>query len=368
MPDGTRTQRSTGSTDRRKALRIAMEYEDAASAASQDRFTEACARRTLGDIYAMTNPEALASSTIDDFLTAWLARKELEAGEKTHAKYKGVVDQFRDFLGPKRKRDVANVTAADITGFRDDLAKRVTPGTVNVSLKILRSAFAQARRDGLVDVNEAERVTALKRKDRFERRPFTLLELKRILDVAGVEWRGMILFALYTGQRLSDLATLTWQNLDLQRSELRLVSGKTGRRQIIPMATPLARYVESLPSSDTPDAPLFPRICATAERHQHAGNLSNQFYALLVAAGLAKKKSHKASLERKGRSAKREQNELSFHSLRHTATSLLKNAGVNDAVAQEFVGHDSKSVSRNYTHIATEILKDAAAKLPDVTL
>ena len=77
-----------------------------------------------------------------------------------------------------------------------------------------------------VNVNEAERVTLLKRRDRFERRPFTIDELKRILKVADDEWRGMILFGLYTGQRLGDIATLTWQNLDLQRAELRLVTTK----------------------------------------------------------------------------------------------------------------------------------------------
>ncbi len=32
----------------------------------------------------------------------------------------------------------------------------------------------------------------------------------------------------------------------------------------------------------------------------------------------------------------------------------------------EFVGHDSNSVSRQYTHIDTATLKEAAAKLPDV--
>ena len=62
----------------------------------------------------------------------------------------------------------------------------------------------------------------------------------------------------------------------------------------------------------------------------------------------------------------REQNELSFHSLRHTATTLLKSAGVSDAVTREFIGHDSAAVSKGYTHIPTDILKKAAAKLPNI--
>ncbi len=368
LPDGRRTQRSTGTDNRKKAQRIANEFEDAARTASEGRFIESRARRTISDIYALANPDRLTSSTTEDFLNSWLKRKELEAGEKTHQKYESVASQFKEFLGSKVKRDISNITAADITKFRDSLAKRVTAGTVNVSLKIIRSAFAQARRDGMIDVNEAERVTLLKRKDRFERRPFSVPELKRILEVASDEWRGMILFGLYTGQRLSDLASLTWQNVDLQRAELRLVTGKTGRRQIIPLAPPLLRHIDTLPAGDKPDAPLFPKIHATAQRHKHAGNLSNEFFAILVSAGMAKKKSHHADPEqKKGRSAKREQNEVSFHSLRHTATSLLKSAGVGEAIAMEFVGHDSRSISRQYTHIPTKMLKRAAAKLPDIT-
>ncbi|MGA2541696.1 MAG: tyrosine-type recombinase/integrase [Verrucomicrobiota bacterium] len=366
LPDGRRTTRSTGTNERRKALRIANEYEDASRDAAAGRFIESRARKTIADIYAMAHPERLASSSLGDFLDAWLKRKEIEARQTTHVKYVSVVSQFTEFLGSKAERDISNITAAEITGFRDSLAKRVTPGTVNVSLKIIRSAFAQARRDGLIDLNEAERVTLLKRsQNQVERRPFTLEELRRILEAADDEWRGMLMFGLYTGQRLGDIAGLTWNNIDLQRAELHMVTGKTGRRQILPLAKPLLSFVEALPAGDAPDAPLFPRIHDRARRHKHAGNLSNEFHDILVSAGLAAKTTHKAT--GKGRSGKRVQNEVSFHSLRHTATSLLKAAGVSDAVAMEFVGHDSKSVSQQYTHIETSALKLAADKMPDIT-
>ena len=94
------------------------------------------------------------------------------------------------------------------------------------------------------------------------------------------------------------------------------------------------------------------------------GGLSNQFHKILVAAGLAKKRSHHST--GKGRSASRKLNEVSFHSLRHTATSQLKAAGISDAIAREFVGHDSEEVSNSYTHIPTDILRKAARKLPDI--
>jgi integrase len=92
--------------------------------------------------------------------------------------------------------------------------------------------------------------------------------------------------------------------------------------------------------------------------------LSNQFHKILVAAGFADKRSHHST--GKGRNVSREQNEISFHSLRHTATTLLKSAGVSNAVAREFIGHDSPTVSKQYTHIPTDTLRQAGNKLPDI--
>jgi integrase len=282
-----------------------------------------------------------------------------------------VVDQFKDALGAKARGDISNVTAADISRFRDAMARKLSRGTVNGGLKIMRSAFGQARRDGLVDVNEAERVPILKKRqsESFERRPFTLDELKRILAAAKDEWKGIILTGLYTGQRLGDIATLTQVNLDLQQQQLQLVTQKTGRRQNIPLAGPLLRYFEALPSSDIPDAPLFPKAFAVVQESGRVSQLSNQFYNILVAANLAKRKTHHAPKDaekRKGRSAKRELNPISFHSIRHTATSLLKRAGVSDVVAREIIGHDSEDVSKIYTHIDTATLKAALDKLPNI--
>jgi integrase len=46
----------------------------------------------------------------------------------------------------------------------------------------------------------------------------------------------MILFGLYTGQRLGEIATLRWNNLDVARGELRLSTRKTGKAIVLPLA------------------------------------------------------------------------------------------------------------------------------------
>jgi len=59
--------------------------------------------------------------------------------------------------------------------------------------------------------------------------PLKIKEIKAILSVADDEWRSMIRFGLYSGQRLSDIALLTWANIDLERNEIRFVARKTGK-------------------------------------------------------------------------------------------------------------------------------------------
>jgi integrase len=69
---------------------------------------------------------------------------------------------------------------------------------------------------------------------------------------------------------------------------------------------------------------------------------------------------------KKGRATRRRQSPLTFHSLRHTAVSLLKNAGVSDVIARDIIGHESEAVSRQYTHIDSETKRTALDKLPDI--
>jgi len=58
--------------------------------------------------------------------------------------------------------------------------------------------------------------------------------------------------------------------------------------------------------------------------------------------------------------------DLIFHSLRHTAVSLLKDAGIPDAVVMAIVGHSSAAMSHRYTHVGKESLAKAAASLPEL--
>lgn len=361
--NGKQYQRSTRQKSKKAALEIAFKWERP----WQQKLGEVQIRRVVADLYEIVRGEQLTETSTRSFLTAWLARKKIETKPNTWKKYQAVVNQFLRFLGDRADSDLGFLTSTQIADFRDELVGRLTSATANLAVKILRVAFNQAFRDGFIQASPASQVTTISRKgEKSKRRGFTLPEVQRLLAIASDEWRGLIFFAFFTGQRLKDIATLTHQNVDLDRDEVRLVTSKTGRLQIIPLASPLRRYIEeNLLDSDDPAAPLFPKVFADVERTGDVRRLSAAFYELLVAAGLARPRSRKNT--GRGRSVKRETSELSFHSIRHSVTSLLSDAGTPGSVVMDLVGHDTPQMTEHYTHSPFEAKRRAIERMPDIT-
>jgi integrase len=358
---GRQRRRSTGETNEKKARQIAQHYEQMA----QRKLRPHKARETLSELYRQVYGGALPTATVRQYVEDWLAIKQPETAHATFAAYQKSTAKFLAYLGMDAERDIAEIRQTHISGFRNSLAKKVAPGTANFDLKCIRMLFKAARRDGYIFEDPAEFVRPVKRENQNWRRPFRVEEIQALLSIADSEWRSLIKFGLYTGQRLTDLASLTWSNLDMEKNQMRLVTRKTGKTMLLPIAAPLRAHIPTLPGSDNPKAPLHPRSFATLQRQKgRAGNLSNQFAALLADVGLREASDRVGA--GKGRNTRRAKNELSFHCLRHTAVTLLKDAGIPEAVVMELVGHDSKQMSAHYTHVGQEALKKAAAALPEV--
>jgi integrase len=361
IPGRGQLQRTTKQTDRRKAYEFAVKLENAGRG---NALTEIQARKILAEIYAIRNPgEKLPGSSTREFFKSWISNKILETAPATGIRYTRAVDSFIHSLGDRASVDISAITPRDIVRFRDHLAARLSTSTANHAVKVLRMALKDAQADSLVTANVAIGVRPAKSAEESgRRRPFTLPEIKRLLRAAHGEWEGIILFGLYTGQRLGDIARLTWQNVDLSRRELALVSRKTKRRVVVPLAEPLQGFIlEHMDVGDDPKQPLFPKAFAA----KRVSALSNQFYDIMADTGLVEPRKHKSN--GKGRNSRRAFNELSFHALRHTATSLMKNAGISPAIVQDIIGHESPAISAHYTHIDEQSKRSAVDLLPDVT-
>ncbi|MEZ5328037.1 MAG: tyrosine-type recombinase/integrase [Verrucomicrobiales bacterium] len=357
---GRRCQRSTGEVNRKAALKIANAFEEAA----RRQHTATQIRRVMNDIVADVLGESLADTTTRQFFDGWIARKKGEVSASTWAFYKRAVT-FIEFLGDDADKPLDAITEKRVLAFRDHLAKEVAPKTVNHRVKLLRMIFAEAKRDKLIADNPAEGVRTLRiGDDRNARRPFTIDELKTVLrSIEGTEWHSMVVIGLYTGQRLGDIATIRWRQINFDSGEIAFTTRKTGRRVLVPMCKPLKDHLLSLPSSDDPDAPVHVYAAQSVENASgRSGTLSREFGQILVEAGI-----REAYKPMEGKTDKRRvQHGLTFHSLRHTAVSMMKNAGISPAIVQDLVGHESAEISAHYTHVESEAKRTAVDSLPDV--
>lgn len=362
---GKRRCKSTKTTNKREAEKVCHALQTIEDKARSGRLTADRARKVIESAVAdimesLGTP--IEQKTIREHFENWIAARQRECSEGTFTRYKGIVDYFLSFLRGKASRPLPTLTSTDVERYRTHLAEKVSNNTVNTHLKVLRVCLEKAVKQHVFDKNPARLVDNLDRSKRHRRRAFTMDELRKILENASPDWKTAILIGLYTGLRLSDVANLTWASVDLQRDEIVTTAQKTDKTQILPIAKPLREYLETLPAGDNPKAPLSPDLHGQLETR-----LSNSFYELMAIALPGIVKSRQDHRKKKaGRGMRREQSEITFHSLRHTATSLLKNAGVSNAITQDIIGHESEAISRNYTHIDMETKRKAVDLMPDV--
>jgi integrase len=360
---GKRKQRSTKETDRRKAQSVANELESA----YRKELTGRQLRKLYSEALENIHGDSILSTPTTEYFTQWLKRKKVETTPGTWKNYQGIVNRFLDANKDIADKDLSLITANDLINHRDNLAETLTITTTNNHLRVLRVALQDGLRSERIDSNPASLVPPIKRKGGTanKRRAFTMPEINKLLEVANDEWIGIILTAFYTGQRLGDIVRLTWNNVDLHRPSISLTTKKTDRFIDMTIHRTLLGHFLTIPAPDNSDTPVFPDAYALVQKHSgHVSALSTQFHSIMVSAGLVSPRS--STGKREGTDEKRRLNTLSFHCLRHTAESSLKNAGVSDAVAMDIIGHSSKAISQIYTHIDDDAKRTALNSLPDI--
>jgi integrase len=121
----------------------------------------------------------------------------------------------------------------------------------------------------------------------------------------------------------------------------------------------LEDYLLSLPAPKSDDDFLFPAVGQQAQRN--VSPLSKTFRKLMSQARVQNRKVREA-----GKGAARTVYGLSFHSLRHSFSSILANAGVSEEMRMALTGHKSRDVHQRYTHHELERMRAAVSLLPRI--
>jgi site-specific recombinase XerD len=162
-----------------------MEYERASKLARRGELVEAQAREVLKDIMKRADVgETLQTVTIKAYFDTWLLNSGTRNTETTGERYGSAVEGFLKTLGNRASKNITSLTAADMERFMTTrMSKGLAPKTVNVDVKVIRSALNTARRQGLIPTNPAEAVELPSSKG-MERGTFTPAEVKLLVDTA----------------------------------------------------------------------------------------------------------------------------------------------------------------------------------------
>jgi integrase len=350
-------KKSTGLTSKSKALEIARTLDKASAEARRRTLTEARTRELLSEVLQSINGEALRVFTVEQWFTHFVGQKSKSRARQTAARHALIMREFIEFLGPRARLNIAALTSKDIADWRDHRQSLgLAPSTVNLDLALLSAAFSAAQKQGHISVNPCAAIEPLR--DKTQRKAiFTPEQVSALVKTAEGDWKGLILTAFYIGARLNDCANLRWRYVDLvsEIKTIRFNQGKTGREIISVIHPALEDYLLSLPTPKSDDAFLFPSL---AERP--ASPLSKAFRELMLRARVEQR------VIRERAKSGRNVNALSFHSLRHSFSSLLANAGIAEETRMALTGHTTRSTHQTYTHRQLSTLRDAVATLPRV--
>jgi integrase len=358
-PDGRRLKTSTGQTDKAKAwefynTKIAVENEIARGRPTEKRLREIIneALMRLGEHKLKSDP------TIKQQLDTWVESKRGAVEDSTIAAYEQTRDKFLDFLGSRANRSVRLLTKDDVIEFRNHLrSEGRTAGTVNKLVRLyLKSAFEDAKTEGLIDHNPFSVVDALKG-TKVKKERFSSEQVVRLVKAAeDTDWEGAILAAYGSGARLRDICNLKWSAIDSENGLLTFQQRKIGKETVVGLHPDVEDWIARQPPSDDPDGYLFPTL---ANRKASGRNgLSAAFSAIMERAGVSGKVLRER--DRKGRSVR----SLTFHSFRHGAASAVFNQAALQDIARRVTGHAARGSLDRYLHEDIETLKAATQLIP----
>lgn len=153
----------------------------------------------------------------------------------------------------------------------------------------------------------------------------------------GGEVRRAFLFALCTGLRISDLRSLVWADINLDRMQIELQQGKTKRAVFIPIKDEAWAIIQ-VGHSCSPESLVFPLLSASKAN-------TNQY---LKAWG------EKAKIKKP----------MGWHLARHTFATLSLENGADLFTIQKLLGHTKIGTTQVYAKATDKKRREAIAALP----
>lgn len=237
------------------------------------------------------------------------------------------------------KYALSALTPAMIVKLRDRLAdeeresgKRRSPATVNRYLATLSDCLTLAVSEWNYlpesPMRKVRRKPEPKGRVRFLSDEERDALLNACRDSGTPELYSLVMLALATGMRQSEILDLTWDRLDLKRGWITLGNTINQSRRGVPLVGPALEILRQLDKVRRIDGRLFP-----PRSGQHLGYLRGPWAKALKDAGIKN---------------------FRFHDLRHSAASYMAMSGMSLLEIANQLGHKTLAMVQRYSHLADD--------------
>lgn len=305
--------------------------------------------------------------TVGAFLSRWIEGAKANVRGSTFLRYEQLV---RVHLMPRIGRiPLAKLAPSDLSAmYAEMVAEGLAPRTAGHAHRVLGRALRDAEVGGLV-VRNVCRLVRPPRVPHVEMRTLSAEQARALLQGSEAERLGALWhLALASGARLGELLALSWEAIDFDRGTIRITRTITRTERGLEIGEP------KTPSSRR-TIPIGKAATSALRRHRaaqemerrvagaswHPGGLvfadqigrpldgthmAHTFRAVLAAHGLPR---------------------IRIHDLRHTAATLLLEAGLHPRVVAERLGHSTPALVLNvYGHVTERMQEQATAVLDRV--
>jgi integrase len=329
------------------------------------------------------------SITVREAGERWIKNGEANGLERT------TIDQYRTLLDSHIVPYLGNVKLSKLTGpavsdlrikLRDgvpapgqDIGNKRSPYLVRRITTALSSILADAQEAGFVSQNVVRILGRKRRRSKADQKRKleagvdfpTPDEVRAIVGKLAGRWRPVLLTAIFTGLRASELRGLRWSDVDLDRGEMNVrqradsynamgaPKSRAGHRTV-PLTPAMVSELKKW-KLECPKGPLglaFPNGAGRVESH---GNLDDRAWQpVQIAAGVCtvvKDQDGKVVLDAKGEPV-RKAKYTGLHAMRHFFASWCINRKVDGGlelppkVVQERLGHSSITMTLDvYGHL-----------------
>ncbi len=326
------------------------------------------AKVLLGEDPCETQSYASKFPTIGDIADRWL--KEVAPRSRMRGKRMGELRDPKNIALDRSRIErhikpligkvpLDKLSSRVIAKFRDDVASgktavvektgphglaRVTggEGAATRTLRQLSSILSFAVREGIIAENPAFGIA--RTPDKKCERYLSESEIQRLGEVLDEQesetvfnqgiW--IIRLLLLTGCRKSEIESLKWSEVDLQRSFIRFERSKTGAK-IILLTRGACELFCKLPRFNN-----SPWVFPSSRNKRHYVNTPKVWQDIRK----------KASLE-----------DVRLHDLRHTFASIAASGGLSLPIIGALLGHTQSSTTARYAHLADRPLRWAAEEV-----